>query len=158
MNANGLDPKIAGEMQEKIELLNELVKVYGQGVLDVVDRFNQERIVKGWKALGQQQPAVNIDTFVNLLWKTYCVKDGLHFSIETADERTQIRCTYCPWVEVARAAGSTEIGYHLLCLSDPAMVAGFNLAAGENERPIRFTRTQTLMQGDESCDHTYSYG
>ncbi len=49
---------------------------------------------------------------------------------------------------VARACGSGEIFYHLVCINDPVSIRGFNPRIG-------FRRTSTLAEGMDRCDHTY---
>ena len=156
--ANGtLDPQAAASMRANIEQLRAMVEAGGPGVLEAVDAKNRAAIVAGWKEIGAAQTDRTIETFVNVLWETMCRPDGLQFTAAVEPGKMQMHCTYCPWVEVAKAAGSTEIGFHLLCKSDEAMIAGFNQAAGPGEKQIVFTRTKTLMQGDDYCDHTYTY-
>ena len=67
-----------------------------------------------------------------------CLKDGkVEFKVT--------RCTVC---EACKKAGLTDIGYHVYCMTDPAVVSGIN-------PEIKFERTHTLMQGDAYCDHCY---
>jgi len=157
MNIKGLDPIKAGFMKDKIELIKELMNIYGKGVLDVAYQLDQKRTLREWKSLGERQSAITIEAIVDLLWNNFCQQDGLEFTGQRSENKMQMHCTYCPWVEVAKAAGSTEIGFQLICHSDYAIVEGFNQAARQNERPIQFTRTRTLMQGNECCDHCYYY-
>lgn len=157
MAEKGLDPQAAGAMRERIAFLKDLVDRFGEGVLEVWDQRNHRNIVTGWKALGEAQPVADMETFVNLLWNQMCIRDGLEFTLETTENKIQVHCTSCPWVAVAQAAGSTTIGYEVLCKGDPYMVEGFNQAAGPDGRHFAFTRTKTLMQGDDYCDHCYEY-
>jgi hypothetical protein len=156
-NKKGLDAVKAGFMQDKLELLQELRRIYGQGVLDVACQRNQTRTLREWQQIGEQLPAITIAALVDVLWQNFCQQDGLEFTEQRTTDKIQMHCTYCPWVEVAKAAGATEIGYQLICRSDEAIVAGFNQAARPHEPKINFTRTKTLMQGDDCCDHCYTY-
>jgi hypothetical protein len=59
-----------------------------------------------------------------------------------------MRCTKCPAYEMAKDMNATEWLYHHICSIDEYVVSGFNPKIG-------FTRTKTLMQGDDYCDHYY---
>jgi hypothetical protein len=157
MNIKGLDPIKAGFMKDKIELIKELMNIYGTNVLDVARQLSQKGTILEWKRLGEQQASITIASIVDVLWNNFCQQDGLEFTMQRSENKIQMHCTYCPWVEVAKATGSTEIGYQLICHSDYAIVEGFNQAARQNEKPIKFARTRTLMQGDDCCDHCYYY-
>lgn len=157
MDIKGLDPVRAYMSVERVALVKDFIDRFGPEALEVIDERNQRTVVPGWKGLGEQAPEVTIEAFVELLWERFCRRDGLEFTMEASPEKIQMHCTYCPWAEVARAAGSTEAGYHLYCLTDPFMVEGFNQAAGPDGRRIKFSRRKTLMQGDDCCDHCYEY-
>lgn len=69
--------------------------------------------------------------------------------VEQTPERLRFRVTRCPYPEEMKKAGvSPELGYALNCASDPGIARGINPA-------IKFSRTQTLMQGHPCCDHCY---
>ncbi len=56
-----------------------------------------------------------------------------------------VRCRYA---EMYRALGLADLGAHLSCVRDFALVEGFNPA-------IRLTRPQTLMEGASHCDFRF---
>lgn len=69
--------------------------------------------------------------------------------VEKTPERLQVRVTRCRWVEELKKLGADPaIGAAVMCASDYGYCAGLNPA-------IRFTRTKTLMQGDDHCNHCY---
>jgi hypothetical protein len=68
--------------------------------------------------------------------------------LEDTPGRMRFRVTKCPIVEDMKRFNDPELGYALACASDPGIAAGIN-------PKIRFTRTQTLMQGGACCDHAY---
>jgi len=65
---------------------------------------------------------------------------------EQAPQHLRYRVTRCP--HVADFAGAGDVGFAFMCAYDIGFCQGLNPA-------IKFTRTKTLMQGDDCCDHTY---
>jgi hypothetical protein len=59
-----------------------------------------------------------------------------------------MKVTRCMWANMWRKFGAEDIGYVFQCCWDYGFCQGLNPA-------IEFTRTKTLMQGDDCCDHTY---
>lgn len=159
MNIKGIDAQRAEDMRQRLVAIQENLEQSGPEVLEAIDLRNRESIVPEWKAIGEKQAQATIETFVDVLWNQMCLPDGLEFefSQETTAEKTQMHCAYCPWAEIAKAAEAVEVGYHLFCKADPLMIEGFNQAVRPGGRKIIFSRTKTLMQGDDCCDHCYEY-
>ncbi len=67
--------------------------------------------------------------------------------LEDSESRQAYRFTRCLWAEVFVPLGAADIGLWI-CEADGPAAAAF-------DPRIRFTRTQTLMQGHEYCDHVY---
>jgi hypothetical protein len=53
--------------------------------------------------------------------------------------------TRCGYADMYRELGMEDLGYHLSCARDFAMVEGFN-------PKMRLERTKTLMEGADCCD------
>ncbi|MCD4707605.1 MAG: L-2-amino-thiazoline-4-carboxylic acid hydrolase [Candidatus Sabulitectum sp.] len=80
------------------------------------------------------------------------MKHVLTFDIvEDTDRIFEIRVTECLWAKTFRENGASDIGYVTLCHTDYAGCQAFN----EN---IRMTRTGTLMQGNDYCNHRWTWG
>jgi hypothetical protein len=60
----------------------------------------------------------------------------------------QMKITECLWATTFRDAGAADIGYAVCCHPDQAAALAFN-------PKLKFTRTQTLMQGAPFCNHRY---
>jgi len=60
----------------------------------------------------------------------------------------QMKVTECLWAKTFRDAGAADIGYAFSCHPDQAAALAFN-------PKMKFTRTQTLMQGAPFCNHRY---
>ncbi len=68
--------------------------------------------------------------------------------IEKTDKAAELRVTECLWAATFREAGAADIGYASICHPDFAAASAFN-------PKIRMTRTKTLMQGHECCNHRW---
>jgi hypothetical protein len=63
-------------------------------------------------------------------------------------EAFEFNVTRCQFAEMYHRLGLVDLGSLLSCRRDGEMIAGFNPA-------IRFTRTQTIMEGATHCDFRY---
>ncbi len=135
------------QLRETARYLKKLREVYGPGVLEHVkaitianSRENMERapIPKEKRNLEQlKQLTAGIAQYVDYQW------------VEDTAERLQLRVTRCRWAEEMKQEGAAgELGYALVCAGDYGFCAGFNPA-------MKFSRTKTLMQGDDHCNHLY---
>ncbi|HTY23243.1 MAG TPA: L-2-amino-thiazoline-4-carboxylic acid hydrolase [Desulfomonilaceae bacterium] len=69
--------------------------------------------------------------------------------LEATPVKTAINVTRCKYAEMYREYGLEEFGFLLSCGRDFALMEGLN-------PKIRFTRTQTLMEGADFCDFRFS--
>ena len=78
--------------------------------------------------------------------------DALELEIlESRDDVLRFNVTRCRYAEMYRELGLDELGYTLSCNRDAALIEGFSPR-------IKFTRTQTLMEGAPYCDFLYNRG
>ena len=70
---------------------------------------------------------------------------------EATPTRYAVNVTRCRYAEMYREHGLEEFGFLLSCGRDMALVEGFN-------PKIRFTRTKTIMEGEDFCDFVFFYG
>lgn len=80
-------------------------------------------------------------------------QDGaLEFEILEHSSKTLVmNVTRCKYAEMYRRIGMPELGFLFSCQRDYAMIEGFN-------PKIRFSRTQTIMEGAPCCDFRYELG
>ena len=91
----------------------------------------------------------SLQGFVNIFWGP--LKQSLEYEEQWENEnKVCFKVKHCTVCEACKKAGLTDIGYHVYCMTDPAVVRGIN-------PDIKFDRSHTLMQGDEYCDHCYTY-
>jgi GNAT superfamily N-acetyltransferase len=69
--------------------------------------------------------------------------------LRQGEDRLDFDVTRCRYAELYHALGIPELGAVLSCNRDAALIDGFNPG-------VRFTRTQTLMQGAACCDFRYT--
>ena len=68
--------------------------------------------------------------------------------VEQTDDKIEIKITRCLFAEAFKELGDTELGYIISCEQD------FHFAKGFNPK-IKLTRTKTLMEGHDYCDHCW---
>lgn len=69
--------------------------------------------------------------------------------IEETDTTFEFRFTECLWAKTFRASDAAGIGFAALCNPDHAVAKAFN-------PKLKMTRSKTLMQGNECCNHRYT--
>jgi fumarate reductase iron-sulfur subunit len=89
----------------------------------------------------------DLDTVMELLSDQ--MGDLSEFTVEErSPKRLRIRVTRCSFAEEMRRLDASDIGEAHYCAYDQGFCEGLNPT-------IRFTRTKTLMAGDDCCNHTY---
>jgi hypothetical protein len=76
-------------------------------------------------------------------------EDALHLEIiDQSPKRFAFNVTRCRYADMYKELGMLEFGKVLSCNRDAALIEGMN-------PEIRFTRTQTIMEGAPFCDFRY---
>jgi hypothetical protein len=68
--------------------------------------------------------------------------------VEDTEKVLEWKITECLWAKTFREANASDIGYATICYGDYGSAKGLG-------PKIRFTRTKTLMQGHDCCNHRY---
>ena len=114
----------------------------------VAGRVISELAKKSGEALAQVAGGRGLENFAKglELWS----QDGaLEFEIlEQGPKKLSMNVTRCRYADMYQRIGMSELGFLLSCNRDYAMIEGFN-------PKIRFSRTQTLMEGAKHCDFRY---
>ncbi len=136
-----LEREIAG----RARLFRELVDRFGAEVLEIVEKNVIEEIRE---RLQQAKLDVrNLDTVMEILWNQ--LGDNIDFTVEEqTPENLRLKVTRCFIAEEMRARNAADVGLAFYCAYDDGFCQGLNPA-------IKFTRTKTLMAGDDCCNHTY---
>jgi len=135
-----------GYFQQRVEMLNALMERFGPEVKDIVRKFVIEDSKKTWAKIAEKEGSNDIPAFLRTLWEP--VKGPFEFSSEKKDKGIQMKITRCPFADMAIALGEEDWGFEFYCMSDYGMVEGFN-------PKIKFSRSKTLMEGHDCCDHFY---
>lgn len=141
----------AEELKRRLEstawILRPLIDKYGPEVLEVVRASSFEGTRRYFA--GQQIEKRDLDAVRTLLWEPILRDDAYRIELlERTATTLKYRVTKCPHAEILRAIGAADIGLCISCAWDYAFCAGLN-------PKIEFTRTKTLMQGDDCCNHAY---
>jgi hypothetical protein len=132
------------------------------GMQEMAEVLGREKLLALLKETGSKAAAKQVNEFAQKLpkrdlaaWMADLKKpDPFYEHVLTLEfpEDTptvvQMKITECLWSKTFRDAGAADIGYACCCHPDHAAAAAFN-------PKIKFTRTQTLMQGAPFCNHRY---
>ena len=108
---------------------------------DLYRRFGEE--------FWQTKTEENLGKVVASAFTTYAREDALDYRVtEQSQDACEVDVTRCRYAEFCKELGEPELGFLLVCSADFSMAEGFG-------PDIKFTRTQTIMQGAGHCDFRY---
>jgi L-2-amino-thiazoline-4-carboxylic acid hydrolase len=121
--------------------------------LEALKNVASESALKAAKDSARQLPCNDFAAF------NASMREPSHFGkhiltleiVEDTPQAVQVQVTECLWAKTFREMGAAEIGYALICYRDYADCQGFN-------PKINLTRSKTLMQGDDYCNHRFVWG
>lgn len=137
--------------RDTAELLKELTAEYGDKAGKAVEKLIELSIVRDWSETGRTQAhdGSEIEDFIKLLWIP--LKElGFEYSISKENDSTKFCVIRCPVFELAEKTGMHGWLYHLACATDFYSTPSFCPKIG-------FSRTKTLMEGHDCCNHEYYY-
>lgn len=133
------------EMREKASLFKKLVAEFGDNVLQFV---KDEVIVSTRERLKNAELTNrNLNAVMENLWNHTSATHQFEV-VQQNSYVLQLKVTRCLYAEEMRKFDAADIGFAFYCAYDYGFCQGLN-------PKIEFTRTKTLMQGDDCCDHTY---
>jgi predicted ArsR family transcriptional regulator len=133
----------------QMELVDYLYRKNGQKILDDLSEHEIAKMERIWGKVGEEKGR-SLDSLIDSLWNA--MKDEMRFEvIEVGEGEKEIRCVFCPFAEMSIGKGLAKVGFHKFCMSDYGIVRGFN-------EKIAFSRTKTLMEGHDCCNHHYKSG
>lgn len=131
------------------DLLGSLTDRYGELAQTTVARFLEVHLRNDWAATGRVEAheGTEVDDFIRLLWGPLR-EAGFEYTSAGEPADRQLCVTRCPVRDAAAATGMQSWMDTVACGTDAPSSTAFS-------PHIEFRRTQTLMQGDASCDHRY---
>jgi hypothetical protein len=91
----------------------------------------------------------NLGKIMASAFTTYAREDALDYEvIGQSQDAFAVDVTGCRYAEFYKELGEPELGFLLVCSADFDTAEGFG-------PDIKFTRTQTIMQGASRCDFRY---
>src|SRR5262245_51040780 len=101
---------------------------------------------KWWRARDTQSLGQNMSS----AFAKFAAGDALDYRVVAqSEDAIDIDVTGCRYAQFYKELGAPELGFLLVCGSDFPMAEGFG-------PDIKFTRTQTIMQGATHCDFRYT--
>ena len=117
-----------------------LVSQYGEEALDVLMKWNHEKIKERWREIAKSTGR-NDPEYLFCLFS----EEAHEFEvIRKSKKALEVKVTKCIHAEVFKKLNAAHIGQKLICSGDEAVTEGFN-------PKIRFTRPKLLMAGDDCC-------
>lgn len=127
--------------------LAALEEKYGPGVAKTAMRAKAGLVELEWREIAKTC-AGGIQGLADTLWKGM-EDSGFRFTSERVEKGMRFTVTRCPLAEMAVRLGQAKWGYLCYCMDYPSIVKGFDPA-------MRYSRTKTLMQGQDCCDHCFT--
>jgi hypothetical protein len=120
---------------------------YGDEGVEVIRRAFVESAAESGEEIAKELNDNSLSAFCSFL-EGICI--GSHEWTKTEDSATrqEYHFTRCMWAEAFQALEAQDIGFWVLCTGDASTASAFNPAIG-------FSRTKTLMMGDDCCNHIY---
>lgn len=137
------------EFSARAAELSALEEQLGPDVSRILLQTRADSIVAEWQQIARDTDRNDIQGLLDTLW-TWVKEIGFEYSYEWLDENSLLmHVTKCPIAEMAKSIDQADWGFKCYCCDDESIVKGFN-------PDIKFTRTKTLMEGHECCDHMYT--
>lgn len=121
--------------------------VYGDAGVQTIFRAFAEAGAETGKERAKASPDNSLRSFCSAI-EQICIGSHEWAKLEDSNTRQAYRFTRCMWAEAFRELEAEDIGFGVLCQADALMASSFNPVIG-------FSRTKTLMMGDDCCDHVY---
>ncbi len=123
-------------------------KSEAQAVIREAVRASALAQAKGFAAAEPDGPT--LESFI-AIQQHWTAEDALTIEVTRQDaEHYEFNVTRCRYAEMYRDMGLGEIGHLLSCNRDGAFSEGY-------DEKLKFSRSQTLMQGASHCDFRYRH-
>lgn len=146
---NDIEKNLKGKEHflDMVRILVAFKERFGPDVVEVLDKLTAERSFKDGEELAKSLGSNTIEDMIQALWVS-AIPLGVEYTSEKAENSIQMKCTRCHIHDMAKELGLEEWAYHMFCAGDPYFIEGFNPNMG-------FTRTKSLMEGHDCCNHYF---
>ena len=134
-----------------IPILQNLANSTGKDeLIEMLMKASSEASVKRGENWAKRVPESDLSTFTanfkkpSRFWEHTCTYEILEYT----EKVVEVKYTECICATIFREANASDIGYAAICHGDFAIAQAFN-------PKIKLTRTKTLMQGNDCCNHRY---
>ncbi|MCP4898919.1 MAG: L-2-amino-thiazoline-4-carboxylic acid hydrolase [bacterium] len=133
------------QAHERIVLFEKLVAKYGEEIIrDVEDNTIGEARKRFEEPRFTDRGLTGVKAY---LWDQ--MSEGFEFTVvEDTPQKLEYRVSACFLADTVGEHDRPDLGHAFYCAWDEGFCQGLNPR-------IRFTRSKTLMNGDECCNHTY---
>lgn len=120
--------------------------------IEILKKSAEERAIKDGENMAKETNNPSLDNYngwarnPDSFWQhvvTYSI-------VEDTPKAFEFKITECLWAKTLREAKGEDFGYAIICNPD------FDHASGYSPQ-LKLTRTKTLMQGDDCCNHRYTW-
>lgn len=135
-----------------VPIIRAFIEEFGrEKTLRILGKVIEELAFKAGKDIARMIGGNDIQHMLDKLFPVFSKGGGIEYEIvEQTPTRTMVHIKRCKYAEKYRELGVEEFGYHISCARDFALFAGFN-------PEIKYTRTQTIMEGGDYCDFCFDY-
>lgn len=139
-----------------VEMAKEMERELGrEKMLEIVGRASDRSAIESFKKqLKGRNPIESFDDFALLseaLAVSLLYSQATTMSMERKTENSiAFNVTECLWAKTFKDMNEEELGYFICCRPDFAMAEACH-------QKLRLQRTKTLMQGDDCCNHIWSW-
>jgi hypothetical protein len=132
-----------------VDRMNRMANYIGRDkLIDALKKSTEEF----YSSIASYKPENTLQDFIRPFFEDDYYKTILTIEvIENREDFVSWRITECLNAKIFRELHASDIGYATLCHGDDAWARAYN-------PKIRFSRTKTLMEGHDYCDHCYFMG
>jgi hypothetical protein len=135
--------------KDTASFLKELSDKFGSKAPETMKQFVKLSTIPYWTSQGKEaQKGLEIEDYIHKLWDS--MDGSFEYKKEIKDGFYRFSVSKCPYAKLAQETNLHEWVYNMACITDYYMVPSYS-------KEIGFMRTQTMVQGDKTCDHTYYY-
>jgi hypothetical protein len=142
-----LQAKMFAGANNLILAIRAVQAAYGDEGVQTIRRAFAESWAESGKEMAQELRNNSLHSLCSAL-EQMCIGSHEWIKLEDSDTRQAYRFTRCIWAEAFREFDAQDVGFWVLCQGDAALASSFNPEIG-------FSRTKTLMMGEDCCDHLY---